>query len=89
MPGHYDKEDKMKSKVSKVMREYKAGKLKSSSGDKVKSRDQAVDLLLPSCNSFNIQPEGFKRFCVSYLLDCQDRKPSFVLVGLDDFAEKK
>ncbi len=46
MPGHYDKEDKMKTKVSKVMREYKAGKLKSSSGDKVKSRDQAVAIAL-------------------------------------------
>jgi len=31
----------MKAKVAKVMREYKSGKLKSSSGDKVKSRDQA------------------------------------------------
>jgi hypothetical protein len=46
MPGNYDKEDKMKSKVSKVMREYKAGKLKSSSGDKVKSRDQAVAIAM-------------------------------------------
>jgi hypothetical protein len=38
--------DKMKDKVSKVMREYKAGKLKSSSGEKVKSRDQAVAIAL-------------------------------------------
>lgn len=38
--------DKMKAKVSKVMREYKAGKLKSSSGDKVKSRDQAVAIAM-------------------------------------------
>lgn len=36
----------MKSKVEKVMREYKAGKLKSSSGDKVKSRDQAVAIAM-------------------------------------------
>ena len=42
MPGDY----KMKDKVSKVMREYKVGKLKSSSGDKVKSRDQAVAIAL-------------------------------------------
>jgi len=47
MPGHYDSKDsKMKSKVAKVMREYKAGKLKSSSGDKVTSRDQAVAIAM-------------------------------------------
>lgn len=40
------KEDKMKAKVRKVMREYKAGTLKSSSGDKVKSRDQAVAIAM-------------------------------------------
>lgn len=38
--------DKIKAKVAKVMREYKAGKLKSSSGDKVKSRDQAVAIAI-------------------------------------------
>ena len=38
--------DKMKAKVAKVMREYKGGKLKSSSGDKVKSRDQAVAIAM-------------------------------------------
>lgn len=36
----------MKSKVAKVMREYKSGKLKSSSGNKVKSRDQAVAIAM-------------------------------------------
>lgn len=47
MPGHYDvKASKMKDKVAKVMREYKAGKLKSSSGDKVTSRDQAVAIAM-------------------------------------------
>jgi hypothetical protein len=47
MPGHYgSKDDKMKKKVSLVMREYKAGKLKSSSGDKVTSRDQAVAIAM-------------------------------------------
>lgn len=39
-------EDKMKAKVRKVMREYKSGTLKSSSGDKVKSRDQAVAIAM-------------------------------------------
>ena len=38
--------DKMQKKVAKVMREYKGGKLKSSSGDKVKSRDQAVAIAM-------------------------------------------
>jgi hypothetical protein len=33
-------------KVHKVMREYKAGTLKSSSGDKVASRDQAIAIAL-------------------------------------------
>jgi len=37
---------KIKAKVAKVMREYKSGKLKSSSGDKVKSRDQAVAIAM-------------------------------------------
>ena len=36
----------MKAKVAKVMREYKSGTLKSSSGDKVKSRDQAVAIAM-------------------------------------------
>jgi len=34
--------EKMQRKVKKVMREYKSGKLKSSSGQKVTSRKQAV-----------------------------------------------
>lgn len=38
--------DKMKKKVAKVMREYKAGKLKSSSGDKVVNKDQAVAIAM-------------------------------------------
>ena len=41
-----EKSDKMKNKVAKVMREYKAGKLKSSSGDRVKSRDQAIAIAM-------------------------------------------
>ncbi|MCH9835676.1 hypothetical protein K0U83_08420 [bacterium] len=40
------KADKMKDKVAKTMREYKAGKLKSSSGDKVASREQAVAIAM-------------------------------------------
>ena len=33
-------------KISKVMGEYKEGKLKSSSGQKVKSRDQAIAIAM-------------------------------------------
>lgn len=36
----------MKDKVEKVMGEYKAGTLKSSGGDKVSSRKQAVAIAL-------------------------------------------
>jgi len=46
MPGHYGSKDKMQAKVRKVMHEYKVGKLKSSSGDKVTSRDQAVAIAM-------------------------------------------
>lgn len=41
-----EKKSKMAKKVAMVMREYKAGKLKSSSGQKVKSRDQAVAIAM-------------------------------------------
>jgi len=39
-------DSKMKKKVSKVMREYKSGKLESGSGGKVKSRKQAVAIAM-------------------------------------------
>ena len=41
-----DMKAKMQDKVHKVMREYQAGKLKSSSGDKVASREQAVAIAM-------------------------------------------
>jgi hypothetical protein len=41
-----DMKSKMQEKVHKVMREYKAGKLKSSSGDKVTTRGQAVAIAM-------------------------------------------
>jgi hypothetical protein len=37
---------KAEKKVGKVMSEYKSGKLKSSSGQKVKSRDQAIAIAM-------------------------------------------
>ena len=41
-----DMKQKMQRKVAKVMREYKAGKLKSSSGDKVTSQKQAIAIAM-------------------------------------------
>jgi len=41
-----DNKTKMQAKVAKVMREYKAGKLKSSSGDKVTNQKQAVAIAM-------------------------------------------
>ena len=41
-----DSKIKMQDKVAKVMREYKAGKLKSSSGDKVTNQKQAVAIAM-------------------------------------------
>ena len=38
-------------KIHKVMKEYKEGKLKSSSGDKVKNRKQAVAIALSEARS--------------------------------------
>ncbi len=38
--------DQAAKKIGKVMGEYKSGKLKSSSGHKVKSRDQAVAIAM-------------------------------------------
>lgn len=38
--------NKAEKKIGKVMSEYKAGKLKSSSGQKVKSRDQAIAIAM-------------------------------------------
>jgi len=40
------KKYKGEKKVKKVMGEYKRGKLKSSSGDKVKDREQAIAIAL-------------------------------------------
>ena len=41
-----DAKAKMQRKVKKVMREYKAGKLKSSNGEKVTSQKQAVAIAM-------------------------------------------
>jgi hypothetical protein len=43
--------DDAAKKIGKVMGEYKKGKLKSSSGQKVKSRDQAVAIAMSEARS--------------------------------------
>jgi hypothetical protein len=43
--------DDAANKIGKVMGEYKKGKLKSSSGQKVKSRDQAVAIAISEARS--------------------------------------
>ena len=43
--------DAAAKKIGKVMGEYKEGKLKSSSGQKVKSRDQAVAIAMSESRS--------------------------------------
>ena len=49
MPGHYGEKKEPKKgekKVGKVMSEFKSGSLKSSSGQKVKSRKQAIAIAM-------------------------------------------
>jgi hypothetical protein len=49
MPGHYGEKKeptKDEKKVGKVMSEFKSGSLKSSSGQKVKSRKQAIAIAM-------------------------------------------
>jgi len=43
--------DAAAKKIGKVMGEYKEGKLKSSSGQKVKSRDQAIAIAMSESRS--------------------------------------
>lgn len=48
----------MKTKVEKVMHEYKAGSLKSSSGDKVTNRKQAIAIALSEQESLRSKRKG-------------------------------
>ena len=50
------KPTKAEKKVSKVMREYSAGTLKSSSGKKVTSRDQAIAIALSEAGKTRKKP---------------------------------
>lgn len=47
--------EKAQEKISKVMKEYKEGELKTSAGDKVKSRDQAIAIGISEARQ-----EGYK-----------------------------
>ncbi len=51
--GKYSK--KAQEKIGEVMKEFKKGKLKSSSGDKVTKRDQAIAIAISEADS-----EGLK-----------------------------
>jgi hypothetical protein len=51
------KPTKAEKKVSKVMREYGAGTLKSSSGKKVTSRQQAIAIALSEAGKSKPQPK--------------------------------
>jgi len=48
-------------KVTKVMREYKAGKLKSSSGSKVTNRKQAIAIALSEQRRANKKSSGRRK----------------------------
>ena len=47
--------EKAQGKISKVMKEYKEGDLKTSAGNKVTSRDQAIDIGISEARQ-----EGYK-----------------------------
>lgn len=56
-PGTYPKSKKAKSKIHTVMGEHKRGTLKSSSGEKVTNRKQAIAIALAEAR----RVEGKKR----------------------------
>lgn len=53
-----------KSKIKKVMGEYKEGKLKSSSGAKVKSRKQAVAIAMSEAGYAKPKSSASKRLAM-------------------------
>lgn len=52
---------KGKTKIEKVMGEYKRGTLQSSSGSKVKSRRQAVAIAMSEAGKSKKTPKGYHR----------------------------
>lgn len=55
------KQSKKEEKIAKVMREYRAGTLKSSSGRKVKSRAQAVAIAMSEAGMKRKEEDKKKR----------------------------
>lgn len=51
--AHHPKSKRERSKIEQVMHEYKEGRLYSSSGDKVTSRDQAIAIALSEARRRN------------------------------------
>lgn len=61
------------AKVRKVMHEFKTGKLKSSSGDKVKSRKQAIAIALSQAG-MSMQSKS-DEYWDSYVLTLEEEDP--------------
>lgn len=57
--GKYSK--KAQEKIGEVMKEYKKGKLKSSSGDKVTNRDQAIAIAISEADSKGLKVPKHKK----------------------------
>lgn len=57
---------KGEKKVAKVMGEYKRGKLKSSSGQKVKSREQAIAIAMSEAGMAKAIDDGVKKAVKKY-----------------------
>jgi hypothetical protein len=76
---------KAKKKVGKVMGEFKRGTLKSSSGQKVKGRDQAVAIALSEARSAMQRKYGGK--AITMYKDSVDRR--FGGMEMDSYGNKK
>jgi hypothetical protein len=57
--GQYSK--KAQEKIAEVMQEYKRGKLKSSSGEKVTKRDQAIAIAISEADSEGLKVPNQKK----------------------------
>lgn len=66
---------KKEEKVAKVMGEYKRGKLKSSSGKKVKSRKQAIAIAMSEAGMAKAIDKGISRAVRGRYVE-RDRRPN-------------
>ncbi len=53
--------EKAQEKIAEVMQEFKKGKLKSSSGDKVTKRDQAIAIAISEADSEGLKVPNQKK----------------------------